>query len=236
MGITGNSEPQIPVSMLTGVESAKSEPAKSEFGQSDLTEPDLTEPDAAEFFSAGANSDDPASGERLQRPAGGLSSGELRNPSPALFPCPALQPSSAPQPGSAPQASAAQLPSVASSILVPPLPGASEQQEGSELGGEWELLVNKWQTWWTSGELRALAGQARKPSLLLAGLLALLLVLSLYAGLLAALESLPLLPGLLELVAVIWLVRYGGPRLLHKDERQRLIAALASRWRSFRGG
>jgi hypothetical protein len=125
---------------------------------------------------------------------------------------------------------------VASSILVPPLPGASEQQAGSEPGGEWELLVNKWQTWWTSGELMALASQARNPLLLLAGLLAFLLLVRLYAGLLAALESLPLLPGLLELVAVIWLVRYGGPRLLHKDERQRLIAALASRWRSFRGG
>jgi hypothetical protein len=125
---------------------------------------------------------------------------------------------------------------VASSIVVPPLPEASERQAGSEPGGEWELLVGKWQTWWSSGELMALASQARRPLLLLAGLLALLLLLSLYAGLLAALESLPLLPGLLELVAVIWLVRYGGPRLLHREERQRLIAALTSRWRGFRGG
>jgi hypothetical protein len=129
-----------------------------------------------------------------------------------------------------------QLPRVASSISVPPLPEASERQAGSEPGGEWELLVSKWQTWWTSGELMALASQARRPLLMLAGLLALLLLLSLYAGLLAALESLPLLPGLLELVAVIWLVRHGGPRLMHRDERQRLIAALASSWRGFKGG
>ncbi|HBH72924.1 MAG TPA: hypothetical protein DDY43_05655 [Synechococcales bacterium UBA10510] len=235
MGITGNSESQLAGSELTGAESAK-----SEFGQSDLTEIDLTEIDlteidaaeidAAEFFSTGANNEASASGKRLFRSATEVSPGELPNSSAAWPPSAALQPSSAPQP------SAAQLPSVASSILVPPLPGASEQLAGSEPGGEWELLVSKWQTWWTSGQLMALASQARKPSLLLAGLLALLLLLSLYAGLLAALESLPLLPGLLELVAVIWLVRYGGPRLLHRDERQRLIAALASSWRGFRGG
>jgi len=235
MGITGNSESEPAGSELTAAESAKSEPCKPESGkpesgQSDLTEFDLTEPDAAEIFSSGATSEDFSSGERSLRFAAVVSPGELPNPSPALPPSAALQPSAAPQP------SAAQLPSVARSILVPPLPGASEQQAGSEPGGEWELLVSKWQTWWTSGELMALASQARRPLLLLAGLLALLLLLSLYAGLLAALESLPLLPGLLELVAVIWLVRNGGPRLLHRDERQRLIASLASRWRGFRGG
>jgi len=226
MGITGNSEPQIAGSELTGADFSKFEPDKSEFAQSDLTETG-----AAEIFLAGADKEDPASDECFQSPAAGVSPGAFSNPSPALCPSAALQPSSAPQ------SSAAQLPRVASSILVPPLPGASAQQAGSEPGsepgGEWELLVSKWQTWWTSGELMALASQARKPSLLLVGLLALLLLLRLYAGLLAALESLPLLPGLLELVAVIWLVRYGGPRLLHREERQRLIAALASRWRGF---
>lgn len=230
MGITGNSESQPAGSELTGAESAKFDFCQSDLSDPDLTEPDSKEPGAAEIFSAGATSEDSASDERLLRSAAGLSPDELSISSPAGPPSAALQPSSAPQP------SAAQLPSVASSILVPPLPGASEQQAGSEPGGEWQLLVSKWQTWWTSGELMALARQARNPSLLLAGLLALALLLSLYAGLLAALESLPLLPGLLELVAVIWLVRYGGPRLLHRDERQRLIAALASRWRGFRGG
>jgi hypothetical protein len=231
MGITGNSESQPAGSELTGAESAK-----SEFCQSDLTKPDLTEPDAAEIFSAEAPSKDSASHERFLRSPDGVSPGELPISSPAGPPSAALQPSSAQPLSSSPLASAAQLPSVASSILVPPLPGSSEQQAGNEPGGEWQLLVSKWQTWWTSGELVALASQARKPSLLLAGLLALVLLLRLYAGLLAALESLPLLPGLLELVAVIWLVRYGGPRLLHRDERQRLTAALASRWHGFRGG
>lgn len=220
MGITGNSETQFAGSELTGVESANAE----------FCQFDLTESDAAEIFSSGATSEDFASGELSLRSAAVVSPGELPNSSPAWSPSPA------PQPGYAPQPSAAQLPSVASSIVVPPLPEASAQQAGSEPGGEWELLVGKWQTWWTSGELMALASQARNPLLLLAGLLALLLLVRLYAGLLAALESLPLLPGLLELVAVIWLVRYGGPRLLHKHERQRLIAALASRWRGFRGG
>jgi len=208
MGIPEKSESQLAGSETTGAKSANAE----------FCQFDLTEPDAAEIFSAGATSEDFAGGERSLKSSAGVSPIELPNPSPAWPP------------------SAAQLPSVASSILVPPLPGASEQQAGSEPGGEWELLVSKWQTWWTSGQLMALASQARRPLLLLAGLLALLLLLSLYAGLLAALESLPLLPGLLELVAVIWLVRNGGPRLLHKHERQRLIASLASRWRGFRGG
>lgn len=230
MGITGNSESQLAGSELTGAESAK-----FAFGQSDWTDPDLTEPDAAEIYSAGATSEDPAIAERLLKSAAEVSAGEPPKFSSAWPPSAALQPSAEPQSSLALQPSAGQLPSVASSILVPPLPVASEQQAGSESGGEWELLVSKWQTWWTSGELMALASQARKPSLLLVGLLALLLLLRLYAGLLAALESLPLLPGLLELVAVIWLVRYGGPRLLHREERQRLIAALASRWRGFWG-
>jgi len=220
MGIPEKSESQLAGSETTGAKSANAE----------FCQFDLTEPDAAEIFSAGATSEDFAGGERSLKSSAGVSPIELPNPSPAWPPSAALQPSAAPQP------SAAQLPSVASSILVPPLPGASEQQAGSEPGGEWELLVSKWQTWWTSGQLMALASQARRPLLLLAGLLALLLLLSLYAGLLAALESLPLLPGLLELVAVIWLVRNGGPRLLHKHKRQRLIASLASRWRGFRGG
>ncbi len=194
-------------SQLAGSETTGAKSANSEFCQFELTQSD-----AAEMFTAGATGQVPASGEHSLSSPACVSPGELLN------------------------SSAAQLPSVASSILVPPLPGASEQQAGSEPGGEWELLLSKWQTWWTSGELIALASQARKPLLLIAGLLALLLVLLLYAGLLAALESLPLLPGLLELVAVIWLVRYGGPRLLHRDERQRLIAALASRWRGFLGG
>ena len=220
MGIPEKSESQLAGSETTGAKSANAE----------FCQFDLTEPDAAEIFLAGATSEDFAGGERLLKSPAGLSPVELPNSSPAWPPSAALQPSSAPQ------SSAAQLPSVASSILVPPLPGASAQQAGSEPGGEWELLVGKWQTWWTSGELMALASQARNPLLLLAGLLAFLLRVRLYAGLLAALESLPLLPGLLELVAVIWLVRNGGPRLLHRDERQRLIASLASRWRGFRGG
>lgn len=125
---------------------------------------------------------------------------------------------------------------MASSILVPPLAGAHEGDGGPGPGGEWALLVDKLVAWWSSGQPGALWSQARNPLLLIAGLLGLLLLLRLSAGLIAALDRLPLLPGLLELVAVIWLVRYGGPRLVRRDGRQQLSRALASRWHSFRGG
>jgi hypothetical protein len=125
---------------------------------------------------------------------------------------------------------------VASSVQVPALAGAHGGEGGPGPGGEWALLLDKLVAWGSGGQPAALWSRARHSSLLIAGLAGLLLLLRLYAGLIAALDSLPLLPGLLELVAVIWLVRYGGPRLVRRDGRQQLIRAVAGRWHNFRGG
>lgn len=104
-----------------------------------------------------------------------------------------------------------------------------------EEGGEWELLLAKLKAWWSSGEPQAFWQQLSKP---LGGGLTLVLVLLLlqvYSAVVGTLESLPLLPGLLELVGLIWVLRYGLPRLLRSSDRAALLANLSSRWKAFRG-
>jgi hypothetical protein len=122
-------------------------------------------------------------------------------------------------------------PELESTTLVP----ATEATGGSEGGGEWELLLGKVQAWLGQGKLQALWAQARNPISLILAAAALLLVLRVYSALLAAIDSLPLIPGLLELVGVIWAVRFGVPRLLQRSQRQELISSIQQRWESFRG-
>lgn len=145
---------------------------------------------------------------------------------------------------SMPAATPASEPSVETSTTVPPLgagpagdaPPASEAASGGDdEGGEWALLVEKMRAWWSSGELQKLWQQSRTPLTVGLALIAVLLVLQVYAGLLGAINSLPLVPGLLELVGLIWAVRYGLPRLLRRSEREQLLGGLQQRWSSFRG-
>ncbi len=118
---------------------------------------------------------------------------------------------------------------VASSIEVPPLASDSDQ------GGEWDLLIGKVGAWWSSGAPQDLWERSRSAITIGAALLVLLLILRVYAALLGAFESLPLVPGLLELVGLVWLVRYGAPRLVRSDQRQQLLELVQLRWRAFRG-
>jgi hypothetical protein len=132
----------------------------------------------------------------------------------------------------APVSPAAAVPSVASTIEVPasaPVTGASGE------GGEWELLVGKVRQWIGSGQLQDQWQSARTPLSLLAGLIALLLVLRIYGALLAVIDSLPLLPGLLELAGLIAVVQFSLTRLVRSEERRSLIEGLTQRWKSFRG-
>ena len=122
-------------------------------------------------------------------------------------------------------------PSIATTIEVP----ASAPADANGDGGEWELLVEKLTTWIRSGQLQQQWQTARTPLSLLAGLIAVLLVLRIYNALLAVIEGLPLLPGLLELVGVIAVVRFSVTRLVRTEERQQLIQGLQQRWKSFRG-
>lgn len=122
-------------------------------------------------------------------------------------------------------------PELESTTLVP----ATEATGGSEGGGEWELLLGKVQAWLGQGKLQSLWAQARNPISLILAAAALLVVLRVYSALLAAIDSLPLIPGLLELVGVIWAVRFGVPKLVQRSQRQELISNIQQRWESFRG-
>jgi hypothetical protein len=130
------------------------------------------------------------------------------------------------------QAAASTAPEVETTSFIPATAAAMESAEG---GGEWELLLGKVQAWLGQGKLQALWAQARNPLTLILATAALLVVLRVYAALLGALESLPLIPGLLELVGLVWAVRFGLPKLVQRSQRQELISSIQQRWQSFRG-
>ncbi|MEB3261859.1 MAG: CAAD domain-containing protein [Cyanobacteriota bacterium] len=123
-------------------------------------------------------------------------------------------------------------PTLAGTTILPP----SEPAAGAGGdGGEWELLVSKVRSWFASGQAATTWGQARSSLPLLAAIAGALLLLKVYGALLAAINGIPLLPGLLELVAVVWLLQNGAPRLIRRQERQQLFDQLGRRWQAFRG-
>ncbi|MBC1262047.1 hypothetical protein FQK07_12400 [Synechococcus sp. BSF8S] len=148
---------------------------------------------------------------------------------PAAEPQPEPESEPDPAPAQAPQPSAD--PAVATTLHIP----ASDESGEETGGGEWELLTGKIRTWFDSGDFQKQLKQYSSPLKLLAGFLALLVVLRIYAALLGALESLPLVPGLLELAGVIWLSRFALTRLVRSSDRQALLASWQERWNSFRG-
>ena len=125
------------------------------------------------------------------------------------------------------------VPTVESSISLPPSQPA--HQAGSSEGGEWELLVSTVRDWFASGQAASLWAQSRTPVVALIALVAALMVLRVYGALINAIDSTPLLPGLLELVGVVWVVRFGVPRLLRSSDRQQLVDGVRRRWQAFRG-
>lgn len=146
-------------------------------------------------------------------------------------PTPGPPPEAPPGPELEPAAEAA----VAVTLEVPPLePGQAAPPSAAE-GGEWELLVGKLRQWLATGQLQQLWSQARTPLTALAVLLGALLVLRIYSSLVGAIDSLPLVPGLLELTGLIWLVRFGVPKLLRRSEREKLLGGLQKRRQDFLG-
>lgn len=155
-------------------------------------------------------------------------------PEPAPTPAPAPEPvisEPAPPAVSPDTVSFNGIPEVAATLEVP----ASTANAEAGDGGEWELLLQKLRHWLATGQLQQQWQSARGPLSLLAGLIALLLVLRVYGALLAVLDSLPLVPGLLELVGVIAVTRFSLRRLVRSSERQAVIHDLQQRWQAFRG-
>jgi hypothetical protein len=135
-----------------------------------------------------------------------------------------------------PTATAAPLetPAVASTLEVP----ASLQVTASAAdqdGGEWDLLVGKVRTWISSGQLQEQWQAARTPLSLLAGFIAVLLLLRVYSAVLGVLDSIPLLPGLLELAGLVAVIQFSLTRLVRSSDRREVMTGLKQRWESFRG-
>lgn len=128
----------------------------------------------------------------------------------------------------------ADTPTVASTLEVPASTKAAEPTADQE-GGEWELLLGKVRHWISSGQLQEQWQTLRTPLSLLAGLIAVLLVLRVYSALLGVLDSIPLLPGLLELAGLIAVAQFSLTRLVRSDDRREVIGGLRQRWQSFRG-
>jgi hypothetical protein len=168
-----------------------------------------------------------AAPETAPTPAPAPAQQEQAQPTPEVEPAP--EPIAQPEPKPVPD------PVVAATLEVPPLESSQLTTIPAGEGGEWELLTGKVRAWLESGELQRLWAQARSPLTALAILIALLVVLRVYSALLGAIESLPLAPGLLELVGLIWLVRYGVPKLVRNSEREQLIGGLKQRWQAFLG-
>ena len=147
----------------------------------------------------------------------------------------AAEPTAAEQPADEPQ--------VASTVTVPATPAApaavasaaAGTTPSSDEGGEWDLLVSKVQNWLASGQLQQQWQAARTPISLLAGLIALLLVLRIYGALLAVLDSIPLLPGLMELAGLIAVVQFALTKMVRSSDRRQVIDGVRQRWQSFRG-
>ena len=110
---------------------------------------------------------------------------------------------------------------------MPPLP----EGESSGGGGEWDLLVERFTTWWNSGELNRQWQRIRGP---LKGVAIVVLVL-LYATVVGVVDGIPLVSGLLELTGLIAVLQFSTTRLLRSSDRQEVFTQLQRRWDDFRG-
>lgn len=161
-------------------------------------------------------------------------------PSAAPVEAPRVEPSvnQAPVPPTPPEPAAAPAPveppgpppGVAATITVPPLDAGE-----SGGGGEWELLVERFTTWWNSGELNRQWQRIRGPLKGVAILLAVLLALQVYATVVRTIDAIPLISGLLELTGLIAVLQFSATRLLRSSDRQEVFAQLQRRWLDFRG-
>lgn len=121
-------------------------------------------------------------------------------------------------------------PGVAATITVPPL----EDGESSG-GGEWEMLMERFSTWWNSGELNRQWQRIRGPLKGVAILVAVLLALQVYATVVGTIDAIPLVSGLLELTGLIAVLQFSATRLLRSSDRQEVLSQLQRRWQEFRG-
>jgi hypothetical protein len=119
---------------------------------------------------------------------------------------------------------------VAATIAVPPL-----EEEASGEGGEWEMLVERFNTWWESGEVGRQWQRIRGPLKGVAIVVAVLLALRVYATVVSTIDAIPLISGLLELTGLIVVLHFSVTRLLRTSDRREVLSQWQRRWLDFRG-
>jgi hypothetical protein len=120
-------------------------------------------------------------------------------------------------------------PVIASTVTIP------AQENSTDGGGEWDLLVEKIKAWIDSKELGSVWSQAQLPLRLIGGLILFVIVSTVYSGILGTINKVPLAPGLLELTGVIWLLNYARCNLVRSSDRKRVINSIGSTWNKFVG-
>jgi hypothetical protein len=134
------------------------------------------------------------------------------------------------EPTPAPETTAtAPAPVIASTVTIP------AQENSTDAGGEWDLLVEKIKAWIDSKELGSVWLQAQLPLRLIGGLILFVIVSTVYSGILGTINKVPLAPGLLELTGVIWLLNYARCNLVRSSDRKRVINSIGSTWNKFVG-
>jgi hypothetical protein len=129
-----------------------------------------------------------------------------------------------------PEPEPAPTPTIASTLEIPPAPGATPAE-----GGEFDLLVEKLRAWFAEADIGGHWQKLRGPLKGFALLLVAVLALRLYARVVGTLDGIPLVSGLLELTGLIYLVWFSSTRLVRTSERERVLAEWKQRWQSFSG-
>ncbi|WP_191964808.1 CAAD domain-containing protein [Synechococcus sp. RSCCF101] len=155
---------------------------------------------------------------------------------PSPEPAPQLEdsaePEAAPEPETAPSAI---LQSVEIPAAEPSSTGADTGSDGSTDGPDLKQFFEGVLSWWQEARIGERLVQAKQPVLLLLGAIGLLLAIRLYGAVVHLIDSIPVVSGLLELVGLLVALRFAATRLLKREDRQEVLGALASRWRTFRG-
>lgn len=117
---------------------------------------------------------------------------------------------------------------IASTISAPATSSAAE-------GGEWQELLGLLNTWLGDGKAKQIWEQSQRPLKAVGIAIVLIIFLRLLGAVLGTLDAIPMLPRLLELVGLIWLGLFAGPKLVRSDERKLFIGRISSAWSSFSG-
>ena len=122
-----------------------------------------------------------------------------------------------------------------------PTPTSSDGPEGLDQGEELKLLLErlrnffKLSNWIKQDDQTSPWQQLRRPVLLIAALITLVIFVRIYGGILSTIESVPLAPSLFELAGILWLTWFSITRLIRSEDRQDVISRVRTRWEAFRG-